>query len=224
MQNNQTTLIKKLGLKRVEVLTIVKEWYSSELCKETYYNKADIELSDVLNFQLLKFSNIDEPPIEHKRCPYCDASMKKHWHRLSKGLVNTLIKFKQKVLELGQNKVHIKNDCNYSKVEFANFQKLRYFGLVAKWVNSENEHEGGYWLLTKRGNQFLKGEIAIPLRVLTFRNKIHQRDERLYKISDVLAVNDLPYWDDINTIEYEYADISDIEDFIFDEHGQGYLF
>lgn len=224
MQNNQNTLTKKLALKRVEVLTIVKEWYNSELCKETYYNKAGIELPEVLDTLLQKYSTVDEPTEEHKRCPYCDASMKKHWHRLSKGLVNTLIKFKKKVIELQQNKVHIKDQCNYSKVEFANFQKLRYFGLVAKWVNSDNEHEGGYWLLTKRGNQFLKSEIAIPLRVLTFRNKIHKRSEELYKISDVLAVSDLPYWDDINTIEYEYADISDIEDYIFDSNGQGLLF
>jgi hypothetical protein len=36
----------------------------------------------------------------------------------------------------------------------------------------------GYWLITARGAQFLRGEIAAPQRVKTFRNKVlnHSRE------------------------------------------------
>jgi hypothetical protein len=57
--------------------------------------------------------------------------------------------------------------------EFSNFTKLRFHALVAKV-----DRKPGYWLITARGGQFLRGEIAVPQRVKTFRNKVldHSRE------------------------------------------------
>jgi hypothetical protein len=84
------------------------------------------------------------------------------------------MKLRRAVLHYGRNAIHIRNemaDCpgapfQLSRDEWSNFSKCRYHGLVAK-----TDHLG-YWLLTERGGQFLRGEISIPETVLTFRNRV----------------------------------------------------
>lgn len=159
------------------------------------------------------------------KCPHCNANMYVHGHRLSKGLVDSLIKFKTMVLELNENKVHIKDQLSLTKTAFNNFQKLRYHGLVAKYIDSEtDEHLAGYWLLTKRGNQFLKNELSLPVVVYTFRNKIIDKHKDLVKLQDVLKDNSMPYWDEKSDFIVDYADLHDIEEMNFDSVGQGLLF
>lgn len=162
---------------------------------------------------------------EVKRCPHCNASMKMHWHALSKGLANTLVKFRKRVIELKRNKVHIKDEIAFTKSEFTNFQKLRYHGLVAKYIDPETkQHVAGYWLLTRRGNQFCKGLLAVPARVQTFRNKISDKAQELVKVSDVLSGADTPYWEEKDDFGYDFADVNDMESITFDMGGQGKLF
>lgn len=157
------------------------------------------------------------------KCPYCGASMKAHWHRLSKGLANTLVSFRKKAI-VSNNKVHIKNDIELSKTAFNNFQKLRYHGLVTKWVNPETkEHEAGYWLLTRRGNLFCKNQLEVPAKVQTFRNKIYQKSLEKVFLSDILSQENMPYWDSIEKFDFEFADIYDIEEIKFDSNGQGLM-
>lgn len=160
----------------------------------------------------METNNTKTEQISEKNCPCCGASMKMHWHRLSKGLANTLIEFKKEILKRKINKIHIKDECRLSKTQFNNFQKLRYHGLVAKYKNPITKaHEGGYWLLTRRGNLFLKNELAIPLKVQTFRNKIVDKTDELYLLKDILDKNDMPIWDAIGDFEFDYAGTTDID-------------
>lgn len=159
------------------------------------------------------------------KCPNCGASMKMHWHRLSKGLVTSLIKFRKQVIALQRNKVQIQKEGGFTKIEYNNFQKLRYHGLVAKYVNPENkQHEAGYWLLTKRGNQFCKNMLQVPVKVQTFRNKISDKASELVYLSDVLKGVDVPVWDKIDDFGYDFADITEMEEVKFDANGQGTMF
>jgi hypothetical protein len=159
------------------------------------------------------------------KCPYCGASMTARWERLSKGLVQSLVKFKQQVIILDRNKIHLQDDLKLTKTEYNNFQKLRYHAAIAKYINPDTkQHEAGYWLLTKRGNQLIKNMIEVPLKVKVFRNKIIDKcDERAYA-SDILKDVQLPVWDEKEDFKYEYADIQDIEEVKFDANGQGLLF
>jgi hypothetical protein len=160
-----------------------------------------------------------------QKCPHCGASMAIHGHRLSKGLVNGLIKLKTEVIKRNRNMIHFKDEMSLTKSEFCNFQKLRYHGLIAKYIDpTTDEHLAGYWLLTKRGNQFCKNEIALPASVFTFRNKIVSRSEDKVKLSDVLKNTELPYWDEASAFKVGYADLMDIEDIKFDSNGQGLMF
>lgn len=122
---------------------------------------------------------MDRPITE--KCPHCGAGMKSFYHTLTPGLVNSLIKAIQFVHGAGKNRFHTQRDLKLSHNEAANFQKLRFHALVA---HAEKNERSGYWLITARGGQFLRGEIAVPRRVKTFRNHITGHDIILTKISD----------------------------------------
>jgi hypothetical protein len=153
--------------------------------------------------------------IEIVKCPCCGASMKKHWHRLSAGLAVVLIEFRNAVIARNINKIHVPKEIALDKTQYNNFQKLRYFGLIAKYKDASGKHEGGYWLLTRRGNQFCKGLIQIPIKVQTFRNKISGRCPDTSSIFTILKLAEdgtQAYWDTKHDFAYELADIIDIKD------------
>ena len=142
-----------------------------------------------------------EVSVENK-CPNCGAAMKQYWQRLTPGLVGVLVKFRTAVIRKGVNKLHVPRDLDLSKTEYNNFQKLRYHGLVAKFrVNGI--HDQGYWLLTRRGASFLKGDIQIPSKVKTYRNRVIDHAGELVTVKDVLGIT--PYFETISDIEFEVA-------------------
>ena len=166
----------------------------------------------------------DSESSKAKKCPLCGASMKMYWQPISRGLAVSLVEFRKKAI-IQNNKVHIKNDIDFTKTEFNNFQKLRYHGLVAKWVNkTTKQHEGGYWLLTRRGNLFCKNQLEVPKKVKTFRNKIWDKSDEMVYLSDILKNENMPYWKSIENLEFEFEDISDVEEIKFNSNGQFELF
>jgi len=151
------------------------------------------------------------------QCPYCQAKLIKYWHRLNPVLVHSLVKLYAAVVRKGENQIHSRKEISdMSIIEYNNFQKLRYFGLIA--------HSGpsGYWLITHRGAEFLKGNIRIPRRVQTFRNHIESHDDELVSVSEVIKENisidtkkDYLFTSEQKSIETPVY---------FDQKGQGYLF
>ena len=107
---------------------------------------------------------------EKKVCPCCASSLEGRWEGISKGLVNSLIQFREAVLEKQENCVHLQKDVHLTKNQYNNFQKLRYHGLVAHAKDKiTKEYITGYWLLTRRGNLFIKNKIELSKEVLIFR-------------------------------------------------------
>ncbi len=139
-------------------------------------------------------------------CECCGHKSQEHRHRLSKGLINSLVKMKDFIMEQGANRVHPINDLQLSNFEYNNFQKLRYFGLVARYKSPETKRKvKGIWLLTKNGNNFLKGNLEISLHIKTMNNKISGRSIKKTNIGDFYANDNKPYWD-----TYSSDDSSDI--------------
>ena len=133
------------------------------------------------------------------RCPQCGASLKKYWHRLTPGLVKTLVKVYARVCEKGKNIID-KKELQLTHSEYGNFQKLRFHGLIAKNI-VDGEWIKGEWVITHRGAQFLHGEIQIPIRVLTFRNRVEDHDEILVTVRDVIGTQ--PYFE--KDFDYQIA-------------------
>ena len=119
---------------------------------------------------------------ESHRCPHCGAQMKEYSQSLTPGLVSCLIKAIQVVHARKENKFHAERDLNLSRIAYSNFPKLRFHGLVAHF--DEETPRSGYWLITARGGQFLRGEIAIPRQVKTFRNRVIGHSEDLVRIGE----------------------------------------
>jgi hypothetical protein len=114
-----------------------------------------------------------------------------HSHTLTPGLINTLKKFALAVRNKG-NKIHIRHDLTLDISENNNFQKLKYWGLVAKFKMG-NQHLSGYWVLTRLGSEFLKGQKDVAHKVFTEDNqKVNESKERI-NIKDKMGDD---YWQD----------------------------
>lgn len=157
------------------------------------------------------------PENNEERCEHCGANLKKFWHRLTPGMTNALIKARRYVAEnpSSRNEFHIykhlTRENTLTTVEQMNWTKLRFHGLVAK-VRREGKVKTGYWLITRRGADFLNGEIQIPQRVQTFRNRVVARSEEMVTIKDVIGAQ--PYWDKKEEYLYSHATEEDMENIV----------
>lgn len=114
-------------------------------------------------------------------------------HNLTPGLVDTLRQFGLAVRNKGRYKIHIRNDMTLGITENNNFQKLKHWGLVAKYKEN-GVHIAGYWVLTRRGAAFLRNEIDMPKKVTTQSNhKIGESEERIM-IADTFSNYGEDYW------------------------------
>lgn len=151
-------------------------------------------------------------PMSEDRCPYCDASLRKHWHRIVPGLVSALVEAYRVVSKKGENHF-AKAELELTHAEYGSFQKLRFHALIAKYKDEDGRVVFGEWLITKRGGDFLKGKVAIPVSVQTFRNRVVDHDERLVFIRDV--IKDPQYWQKHGEFDFDVAEFKE------DENGQG---
>ena len=102
-------------------------------------------------------------------CPHCGAKMKEYNHVLSIPLCKALVKLYNHSLQ-GEIPVNIK--ClKMTRNQWDNFQKLRYWDLVSKYVDQNGKRKGGEWKITKRGIDFVKGIIRIKNHVTTYRGE-----------------------------------------------------
>lgn len=140
-------------------------------------------------------------------CTNCGAPLDPHWERLSPGLVKALMKFGRAVWEQRNYKLHITNDLSdpalkLTHVELSNFQKLRFHGLIAKDEDENGRRErDGYWILTTRGNLFLKNKLAVPYRVHVNRNRVLHDHEPQRKVTIADFRGKVPNFD--RQFEYE---------------------
>lgn len=130
----------------------------------------------------------------------------------------TLVKFRAAVYSYHKNRLHVPREVELTKSEYNNFQKLRYHGLIARY-REMGSPVSGVWLMTRRAAHFLRGEIDLPEKVQTFRNKVV--DHSIVKINVSQALGSAPYWDQRDDFDFDIADVNDVE---FDEKGQGIMF
>lgn len=122
------------------------------------------------------------------RCTTCGAGMDARWEPLNSGLVNCLIKAIKAVHVKNENKFHWHRDLNLTNNESHNFQKLRFHALIAH--ADKNNPKSGYWLITARGGQFLRGEISVPKKVKIFRNEVLDHSKELVYIRQLKGLSE----------------------------------
>lgn len=161
---------------------------------------------------------------EKQACPHCGRNMTPYQVPLTIGFIKGLVKFRQAIGEKGENKVHLLKDMQDKEYaltphEWNNFTRLRFHGLVAKY-REDGKHVGGYWLLTRRGAQFLNGTMKIPERVLVFNNRVVGHSPELVDLSHIYKSDQVPYFEMRQDIQY--GDPDNVF-FDWDKDGQGKL-
>jgi hypothetical protein len=101
-----------------------------------------------------------------KRCPHCEAKMVEYKHSFSKALAIGL----SRLHFTGGGPINLKN-LGLTRNQWDNFQKLRYWGLVAKANREDGSRANGEWLLTQKGFDFIEKGIGIPKSVWTYRGE-----------------------------------------------------
>lgn len=143
-------------------------------------------------------------PIDN--CEHCGAKLKKYIYPILPVQVSALQKFYNTVLEKNENCVHLQVDMDgtdneLGRSERSNWTMLRFHGLVAKYRQDDGSQLRGYWLLTKRGAEFLKGELSIPRSVEVYRNKVVGHSEDVVNVNEVLG--SIPYVHTKSDIQFE---------------------
>lgn len=137
-------------------------------------------------------AKIRKPPKKEKRCcPTCGASMVEYKHGLSKALAVGLLRlFKQR------KPVNLAT-LSLTRNQWDNFQKLRYWDLVAKYrEDGGTPGKGGVWTITSKGIEFVTGQIRVAKYVRTYRG-----ERRSYEGPDVSLAD---IWGEA-IASYEYA-------------------
>jgi len=130
-------------------------------------------------------------------CELCGGRIREYYHRITPGLTKSLVKCYEYVSSMGTNLFKMA-DLKLDHSEYGNFNKLRFHGLIAKHkVNGEIQNRE--WVITRRGADYLKGNIQIPARVKTYKNRVIDHDEEMVTVTQVMKSE--PYWE--NKFEFD---------------------
>lgn len=156
-------------------------------------------------------------------CDRCGQTISPYRVTATPLLVDTEIKFRQAVIDKGENSVNLTKDMKGKPYQLTwnernNFSRLRFLGLVAKDDNNKS-----HWLLTKKGADFLNGKGSIRLWVTVWNNRIIDRSEEIVLVKDVIGTT--PYLEQIDDIVYANPiPLSEPKNPVnFDQSGQGRL-
>ena len=103
---------------------------------------------------------------EDTRCHNCGAKMVTYKHTMSVPLIQGLYK----LAKAGGGPINLKQ-LALTRNQWDNFQKLRYWGLVARSFHSDGTRRAGVWELTDQGSLFLAGVINVRKSVRTYRGE-----------------------------------------------------
>lgn len=147
-----------------------------------------------------------------KRCRCCGASLVMPVHSLTRGLVGILQACAYVAREQGTYEID-PADVNLTHAQLCNLQRLRYFGLMVMTVK-DGKRVPRHWTITRKGWQFLAGDIQVFKQMRSFRNRIVHWDETeapeipMVSIIDVMRSKTDPYWQqkaDFVEVAREYA-------------------
>lgn len=101
-------------------------------------------------------------------CQHCGAKMKKYKFSLNRPLVDVLV-LMRKLAPVG-SPIEI-NSLNMTTSQWTNFQKLRYWNLIARYEDKAHP-KGGIWVVTQQGADFVDGTLPIRKYAVMYRNEL----------------------------------------------------
>lgn len=117
-------------------------------------------------------------------CEHCGHTSRPRKETLSLGLVESLKLMHAAVKSKKRNEFSFDHDVKWDYTRIANFQKLRYHGLIHHVKNFDGSIKSGYWLITTTGLEFLKNKKSIPKNVYVNENRIIAYGATQVRVSD----------------------------------------
>ena len=108
---------------------------------------------------------------ESKFCECCGAKTVRYRHSFSKQLAMGLYR----LYESGGGPINLKH-IGLTRYQWTNFQKLRYWGLVAPAHREDGTRIDGEWIITPEGKRFIDLGTAIQKGVWTYRGEAVEFD------------------------------------------------
>jgi len=117
-------------------------------------------------------------------CPCCEQLVKVQTQYFHKSLTEALF-----WIYFASSKVHTKHHHmnihkTFAQLELSglsSYSKLEYWGLIKK-----HKSEKGYWKITEKGKSYLKGELKIKSKVLTYNGKVVSTTGKAFLVSESL--------------------------------------
>ena len=122
-------------------------------------------------------------------CPHCHQAIIVNRHPFSKSMATILLKVAEQK-DIGEP-FHLQRDVILTKSEYANFQKLQYFGLVQKSTLG-NKRRWGYWELTPFAYKIITMQATVPAWVGTFNNKVVKKAAYHMLITETWGSHEAP--------------------------------
>lgn len=133
-------------------------------------------------------------------CETCHQKIRQaHKETINKNLLTGLQQAARKVVATGVNNIDINEFIDDTNI-YNNFQKLRYFGLIHHYRNSQGAKVRGHWLITRNGWSFLRGEKQVCKWVRVQNNSITEHSP------ETIDVKSVYYGSDIIVTAFEYFD------------------
>lgn len=104
-------------------------------------------------------------------CTECGAKKVEYRFGFNKGLAIFLVK----LYERGEPAKT--DDLGLTYSQRTNSQKIRYWGLARPYITEDTVQKRGWWVITKKGIDFITGKLLIPKYVVMYRNNV-VREER----------------------------------------------
>lgn len=122
--------------------------------------------------------------VDGTNCPCCNQFVKRYSRKLTSSMSAGLISLHNQTKDTNEP-VHIKKIAQVNGGEFA---QLKRWGLIRNSVNTDpTKRISGYWHITERGRQFVKGLISVPKYCDTYNGKTLKFSEELTNIRTSLG-------------------------------------
>lgn len=120
---------------------------------------------------------------EDWECPTCHHIHHKFKVSFDSANMSTLLKIWNAIIEEGKNEVHV-GSIGLTYTERSRMTHLRLHGMIHKITKADGSHKRGFWLMTRKGCQFVKGEIKTPKHIWIMNNEKIGVEEELVDRSD----------------------------------------
>ena len=134
-----------------------------------------------------------DPTIEGKKCPHCNQYVKLYKRKITSSMAYALILIQKYFDNNDEEWLHVTNYLSKLNIPTAvkggDFAKLMHWKLLIKMKETRDDGSDrvGYWKVTQKGKDFIKGNVKVPKFAGIYNQKFYGFSGDLISIKDALG-------------------------------------